>query len=412
VFVPRPVVGQRSETVRRSNLSEIVRTLHLGGPMSRSNLVRHTGLTRSAIRGLIGELASGGLIIETPNEPAGLPGRPSPLVHPDPDGASVVAFEVNVDSLAVVHVGFGGTVMRLERVDRPRAHVTVDEIVGDLARLGRPIMDAESTRSNLVGIGVAVAGVVRRSDGFVRLAPNLGWKDVPLGQRLAAAIRSEVPMSVANEADLGGLAEHRRGAAVGEADVVYVAGEVGVGGSVTVDGRPLIGAAGYAGEIGHMVVNPSGSPCACGSVGCWETEIGERAMLIGAGRPAAGGTAAVDELIAAAHAGEPAAAASVARVGEWLGIGVASLVNVFNPTLVVLGGLLGRIQPLVVVELTSALDRGSLSAARQLVRIAPGALGVDAPIIGAAELAFEPMLADPAERLEAVQAAGRARASA
>jgi predicted NBD/HSP70 family sugar kinase len=411
VFAPRPVVGQRSETVRRSNLSAIVRALHLRGPLSRSELVHHTGLTRSAIRGLIGELVAGGLLTETRSEPDGAPGRPSPLVHPNPDGAAVLALEINVDSLAAARVGFGGRVTELVRVDRPRAHVTVDEIVDDLAELAGPILDA--ARGNvIVGVGVGVAGVVRRSDGLVRHAPNLGWNDVPLGLRLAAEFGTDVPIAIANEADLGGLAEHRRGAAIGESDVVYVAGEVGVGGSVTVDGRPLIGAAGYAGEIGHMIVNPSGARCACGSIGCWETEIGERAMLLGAERPATGGRAAVDELIAAAFRGEPRAVASVARVGEWLGIGVASLVNVFNPTLVVLGGVLGRIHPLVASELDAALDRRTLAAARQLARVTPGALGVDAPIIGAAELAFEPILDDPAWRLAAVATDRVALASA
>jgi predicted NBD/HSP70 family sugar kinase len=168
---------------------------------------------------------------------------------------------------------------------------------------------------------------------------------------------------------------------------------------VTVDGQPLIGSAGYAGEIGHMIVNPGGAACACGSNGCWETEIGERAMLVRAGRPATGGRAAVDELIAAALAGEPAAADSVAQVGDWLGIGIASLINVFNPTLVVLGGVLGRIHPLVAPQLEAVLERRALPASRELVRVTPGALGVNAPIIGAAELAFEPMLADPAARL-------------
>jgi len=405
VLTPRQVVGQRSETVRRSNLSAIVRALHLRGPLSRSQLVEHTGLTRSAIRGLIGELVTGGFLTETRSEPAGGPGRPSPLVHTDPEGAAVVALEINVDSLAAAHVGLGGVVRQLVRVDRRRTHVTVDEIAADLAELARPILASASRGDGLVGIGVAVAGVVRRSDGLVRLAPNLGWRDVPLGHRLAAAIRSDAPIVIANEADLGGLAEHRRGAAVGEADVVYVTGEVGVGGSVTVDGQPLIGSAGYAGEIGHMIVNPGGAACACGSNGCWETEIGERAMLVRAGRSATGGRAAVDELIAAAVAGEPAATDSVAQVGDWLGVGIASLINVFNPTLVVLGGVLGRIHPLVAPQLEAVLERRALPASRELVRVTPGALGVNAPIIGAAELAFEPMLADPAARLGTARAA-------
>ena len=410
-MLTRDAIGQRSETVRRSNLSAIVRALHLRGPLSRSELVAHTGLTRSAIRGLIGELVAGGLVTETPSVPAGTPGRPSPLVHPQPESAVVVALEVNVDSLAVARVGFGGSVDELTRVDRPRAHVTVDEIVADLVELAEPVL-ATSPPEDVVGIGVAVAGVVRRTDGLVRLAPNLGWHDEPFGERLSAALGVSLPLAVANEADLGGLAEHRRGAAIGERDVVYVTGEVGVGGNVVVDGQALVGAAGYAGEIGHMMVNPIGTACGCGSFGCWETEIGERAMLVRAGREAEGGREAVAELVAAATAGEPAALAGLAHVGNWLGIGLASLINVFNPTLIVLGGIFGRIQPLIAADVRAVLERRALRASRELVRVAPGSLGVDGPLIGAAELAFEPMLADPAARLVLVRSRRPVLASA
>jgi predicted NBD/HSP70 family sugar kinase len=412
VITPRHAVGQRSETVRRSNLSAIVRALHLRGPLSRSELVAHTGLTRSAIRGLINELAAGGLVAETPSAPAGTPGRPSPLVHPQPESAVAIALEVNIDSLAAARVGFGGSVEHIVRVDRPRAHVTVDAIVSDLVELAGPLLGPPADEENLVGIGVAVAGIVRRTDGLVRLAPNLGWRDEPFGRRLTAALPTTVPVSVANEADLGGLAEHRRGAAIGVTDVVYVTGEVGVGGNVIVDGRPLVGAAGYAGEIGHMVVNPGGTACGCGSFGCWETEIGERALLVRAGRPPAGGRGAVDELIAAAAAGDPEALASLAHVGRWLGIGLVSLVNVFNPTLVVLGGIFERIHPHITDAVYAELDRRALGASRELVRVSPGSLGVDGPLIGAAELAFEPMLADPAARLARVRASQPTRASA
>lgn len=412
MITPRHAVGQRSETVRRSNLSAIVRALHLRGPLSRSELVAHTGLTRSAIRGLINELAAGGLVAETPSAPAGTPGRPSPLVHPQPESAVAIALEVNIDSLAAARVGFGGSVEHIVRVDRPRAHVTVDAIVSDLVELAGPLLGPPADEENLVGIGVAVAGIVRRTDGLVRLAPNLGWRDEPFGRRLTAALPTTVPVSVANEADLGGLAEHRRGAAIGVTDVVYVTGEVGVGGNVIVDGRPLVGAAGYAGEIGHMVVNPGGTACGCGSFGCWETEIGERALLVRAGRPPAGGRGAVDELIAAAAAGDPEALASLAHVGRWLGIGLVSLVNVFNPTLVVLGGIFERIHPHITDAVYAELDRRALGASRELVRVSPGSLGVDGPLIGAAELAFEPMLADPAARLARVRASQPTRASA
>lgn len=406
--MPRDVVGQRSETVRRANLSAIVRELHLHGPQSRSELVLRTGLTRSAIRGLIGELVAADLVTEHRSAPAGTPGRPSPLVRPRADQAVVLALEVNIDSLAMAIVGLGGTVHRLERVDRPRTHVDVDEIVSDLIDLAGPSLPGLRRGDALVGIGVAVAGIVRRSDGLVRHAPNLGWRDVPLGDRLAAALDLDAPLWVTNEADLGGLAEHRRGAAVDVADALYVMGEVGVGGSVTIGGQTLVGSAGYASEVGHMPVNPHGSPCGCGSWGCWETEIGERALLTRAGRDPEGGREAVTALLAAARAGEPVATAALEEVATWLGVGLATLVNVLNPTLIVLGGVFERIHPLVGGSVQRALAERSLPASHELVRVVPGRLGVDAPLLGAAEQAFEELLADPATRVRprALVAAG------
>lgn len=409
---PRDAVGQRSETVRRANLSAIVREVHLRGPLSRSELVSLTGLTRSAIRGLIGELVAGGLVREERRAPAGAPGRPSPLVRPDADGTLVLAIEVNVDSLAAAAVGFGGTVHDIVRVDRPRAHLSLEAIVADVVDLVAPMRSRLPSDEAVVGIGVAVAGIVRRTDGLVRLAPNLGWQDAPLGSRLAAALRLPAPMHVANEADLGGLAEHRRGVAVGVDAMLYVTGEVGVGGNLIVDGQPVVGAAGYAGEIGHLPVNPGGRRCGCGSDGCWETEIGERAMLVHAGRPAEGGREAVAGLLEAAAAGEPEALRGLAHVARWLGIGLAGLINVLNPSLVVLGGLFERIHPFVAGQLAEVIERRALPASGELCAVVPGTLGVDGPLLGAAEHAFEPFLADPAARLAVVRARRPALASA
>jgi predicted NBD/HSP70 family sugar kinase len=388
----RQPLGQRSETVRRANLSSIARQLHLHGPLSRSALVVRTGLTRSAIRGLIGELVGAGLAWEERGEPIGVPGRPSPLVRPNEDGAVVLALDVTVDSLAAAAVGFGGTVHELTRIDRPRRRLSLDRTVRDLVALVEPMRG----RGRIIGVGVSVAAVVRRSDGLVRMAPNLGWRDVPLGERLAVALGLDVPVSVANEADLGVLAEVRRGAAIGVDDVLYISGEVGVGGGVIVDGRPLAGVAGYGGEVGHMMVNPTGTACGCGSVGCWETEIGEPSLLARAGRSAIGGRAEVEAVLAAADAGEAQALAALEAVGGWLGRGLSALVNSFNPRLVVLGGLFGRIHPYVAATVDGGLDRHALPPSRELVRVVPAALGLNASIIGAAELAFEPLLRDPA----------------
>jgi predicted NBD/HSP70 family sugar kinase len=388
-------IGQRSETVRRANLGSIARELHLSGARSRSELVARTALTRSAIRGLIGEFVGADLVTEQRSASLGGPGRPSPLVHPNPDGAMVLAFDIAVDSLAAAHVGLGGEVIDLERVERPRGPSSVAEAVAELAGLARTIL-VRARADNLIGIGVAVAGMVRRADGFVVMAPNLGWRDVPLAAPLADALGATVPVSVANEADLGALAEWRRGAAIGADDVLYLSGEVGVGGGLIVDGRPLTGVAGFGGEVGHMPVNPQGIACQCGAVGCWETEVGEEALLRLAGHRTSGGWSEVDAVIEEARAGSPTALAAFDTVGRWLGLGLAGLVNIFNPRLVVLGGLFGRVHPFVDRSLEAELARHTLPASRALIRVVPARLGVDAPVLGAAELAFEPFLADPA----------------
>ena len=207
--VGREEVGQRSETVRRANLSAIVRELHLRGSLSRSELVAWTGLTRSAIRSLVGDLVAGDFVVEDAAVRLGTPGRPSPQVRLVADRIVVIALEIAVDSLALAIVGLGGQVHWKERVDRPRAHSSVDDIVSDLANLVARAQDQRPTDDAPIGVGVAVAGLVRPTDGVVAVGPNLGWIDVPLGERLISALGLDVPIAVANEADLGALAESR-----------------------------------------------------------------------------------------------------------------------------------------------------------------------------------------------------------
>jgi predicted NBD/HSP70 family sugar kinase len=163
-----------------------------------------------------------------------------------------------------------------------------------------------------------------------------------------------------------------------------------------VDGQPFTGVAGYGGEVGHFPVNPDGAACRCGAVGCWETEVGAPSLLRRAGREPFGGRAQINALIADAEAGSSKALRALEETGRWLGLGLAGLVNVLNPGVIVLGGLFGRIHPFVEKEVQIELDRRALAAPRRLVRVVPGSLGAEAPLLGAAELAFEPLLADPA----------------
>jgi predicted NBD/HSP70 family sugar kinase len=376
-------------------MSAIVGEIHRHGAVSRSELADRTGLTRDTVRALVGELAGLGLVSEEPGGALGAHGTRSSLVEPRMLGAVALAIEIGVGSLAVAIVGLGGKILGTDRVERPRGRTSVDQTISDVFEIASRLLERTRTREALVGVGVSVVGIVRRSDGLVHFAPNLDWREVPLGELLAEALGSTVPLLVANDADLGALAEHRRGAAVTVDNIVFLSGEVGVGGGVIVGGRMLTGVAGYAGEIGHIPVNPDGVDCHCGSFGCLETEIGEGALLVRAGHGAGGGRSAIDRLLVEASVGVPAALSALETNGRWLGVGLATLINVFNPEVIVLGGLFGRLHQYTAASMETELGRRALKQSRERVRVVPSQLGIDAALVGAAELAFEPMLADP-----------------
>jgi predicted NBD/HSP70 family sugar kinase len=389
--------GVAAEELRRHNLAAVLERLHLSGPLSRSELTATTGLNRSTIADLIGELTALGLVEEGPAAATSGPGRPSPLAATRPRGAVALAVEFSVDSIAVATVGLGGHVYDQVRAARPGRGFSPRQTVRDAAGLAEPLLGSLPADHVLVGVGTAVAGVTRRSDGFVHQAPNLGWRNVPLGVLLAGELGLADPALVANEADLGALAEHRRGVGVGVGHLIYVAGEAGIGTGIICEGRPMLGSAGYAGEAGHTLINPGGHRCGCGNVGCWETEAGAAALARRVGIPArVAGLGVLDTVLARAEAGEPRTLAALADVGRWLGLGIGNLVNLFNPELVVLGGFYHGLFPYLEAAVADGVRQRAMAAPAALARLAGSGLGPDAALIGAAELALTGVLADPA----------------
>jgi predicted NBD/HSP70 family sugar kinase len=388
-----PVRGSTQDDVRRHNLGTILTEVHRHGSRSRALLTAEMGLNRSTIGDLVTELTEVGLVRQRPAGPRGRAGRPSLEVLPRDDGAYVLAVDLGVRHLAVARVGLGGTLLDRVDVRTGRYWSDLDVTVQAIAMVCARLRDRAPEGAPCAGVGLSVPGVVRQADGLLRFAPNLGWIDLPLGARLEEHL--DLPVAIGNDADLGALAEHWRGVAAGHDHVVVVSGEIGIGGGILVDGRPLRGRGGYAGEIGHLPVNPNGRACRCGSLGCLETEIGVDALLQAAGRPAGGGIDAYREILSRAAAGDAAASEAADRVAWWLGVGVGMLVNIFNPDIVVLGGPLGELFAVAEEAVARTADRCSLLAPREQVRLAASALGPDAQIVGAAELAFQPLLEDP-----------------
>lgn len=380
--------------MRRHNLGTVLSHLHHDGQLSRADLTARLGLNRSTIGALVGELVSLDAVVETaPSGGRTGAGRPSLDVRPNPQAAVVVAVEIGVDALRGALVGLGGDV--LARAGAPvAASRRPDLVAAAVVRLARTMVGSVPEGAALLGLGVGVPGVVREPGGVVRFAPNLGWVDVPLADLLRARIGPALRVAVGNDADLGALAEHTRGAAVGCDDIVFLAADAGVGGGVIVGGQPLHGVGGYAGELGHLMVNPRGRVCRCGSRGCWETEIGAQAIAAALRVETTDLDSLADRLAAVRR---PSAA--LRSVGRYLGLGLGSIVNVLNPEVVVLGGVLRSLYPVVSADVDEALATVALQAPREQVRVLVPALGGDSVLVGAAEKAFEPVLTDPAREL-------------
>ena len=389
VRVPLPSTAAAGpEEIRRQNLGAVLRYVHVHGPTSRAELTSRLGLNRSTIGALAADLTTAGLVTEEAGAPTATrrAGRPSLVVSPRSGRVHAYALSIEADRLRAARVGLGGRILDLREVARPPGMAGA-EAVAPLAGFVRAMTAAEPAGALLIGGGVAVADTSRDAEGHIRI--GAGDDD------LAAALRTELPAGpgfvTGDTADIAALAEHVRGVAAGVDDLVYLHGDLGVSAGIITGGRLVAGHRGRGGKVGHMVVNPDGLPCGCGSRGCWETEIGETALL----RHAGPGTTGVAEVLRAAAGGDPTAVAAVQEVAGWLGFGVANLVNVVNPDLVVFGGTLREVYTAAAGAVRERLDTIALPASREHVQLRAAGLGRDAVLIGAAELAFERLLADP-----------------
>jgi predicted NBD/HSP70 family sugar kinase len=238
-----------------------------------------------------------------------------------------------------------------------------------------------------------VPGTVDKQTCTVGVAPNLGWRDARLGDLFSDRVGS-LPVAVGNDADLACLAELSRGHARGCQDVVFLIGRIGVGAGIVVNGAPLRGRDGRAGEVGHTVMDPTGPECHCGKRGCLETFIGDAALLALAGRDVQPTEENMAAVFADARAGDARAGAAVLTVAGLLGQALGTLVNILDPQQVILGGSLSAVLDLARPEMERQLHRHAFDPTR-LLMLTASALGGDASLLGAAELAFTDLLDDP-----------------
>ncbi|WP_296666476.1 ROK family protein [Demequina sp.] len=361
--------GSRNDQTRRHNLSTLLTAVHYGGPLTRAQLTRETGLNRSTIGGLSAELSALGLVVEDAAAETGSVGRPSLIVRPRPD-VIALALHPDVDALELGAVAVDGTVVARRRlgVDAPPSP---DDAVAFAAAAAREIA-AELGGARVAGAAAAVPGLVAVDGDTVVAAPHLGWRGVAFGTSLTAALG--VRSTVGNDANLGLRAEWSYGSARGVDNVVYLNGSAsGIGGAALLGGRMLRGGRGYGGEFGHMLIRSDGERCSCGRSGCLETVLN------------------AERLDAAGHDH-----AAIDALADVLAAAIANLESAFDPDLVLLGGFLGQLFDARRERIASGVRDQAFRPDAEDAAIARAGLGGNRLLIGAAERAFAPLLADPA----------------
>jgi predicted NBD/HSP70 family sugar kinase len=386
-------------------LGRALTLIHTGRAPTRSALTATLGVTRATAGAITGELRALRLIQVEAGPADGSHGRPSHRLLIDPDGPVTIAAQVHPDGFEVALVGLGGRIIAAEN--------SQTEIPGDPAQALAPLAEAagrllrQAGRRRCAGAALAVASAVSQPEGATVAALYLGWPDGAKVRDIFAELLAEQGITMpdglncvaVNDINAVALAEHRHGAGRGASTLLVVAsGHRGVGGALVLGGGLYTGSTGLGMEAGHVSVDPNGRPCPCGNRGCLSVETDGQRFMEEAGRVPAQGSAVLDQAIAVLrgeHDADPRVRAAAAVLIGHLGLGLAGLVNVLNPDRILLGGLHGELLRAAQEPLRATVAERTPWGRGAAVPIQPCALDRGG-LIGAAELAWQPVLGDPA----------------
>ncbi|MGA4843514.1 ROK family protein [Streptomyces sp. G45] len=383
----------------RTALGPALELVHTGRAPTRAVLTAELGVTRATAGAVAAELEALGLIrIDAkPSAAAGSQGRPSHRLSVAEGGPVALAAQVHADGFRAALVGLGGRIVATapgcETVDADPARV-----LGSVVEAGARLL--RETGRRCVGAGLAVPSAVAEPEGTALNPLHLAWPaGAPVRDIFAERVRRagvDGPVFTGNDVNLAALAEHRHGAGRGARDLLCVAtGHRGVGGALVLDGRLHTGSSGLALEVGHLTVRPEGRPCHCGSRGCLDVETDPLALLTAAGvEPGPDGPLDQARALLRERYDDPVVRAAAEGLTDRLGLGLAGLVNILNPDRIILGGLHRALLEADPERLRAVVADRSLWGRSGSVPILACTLDHNS-LVGAAELAWQPVLDDP-----------------
>ncbi|MEU4967616.1 ROK family protein [Streptomyces smyrnaeus] len=392
----------------RSALGPALELVHTGQAPTRAVLTAELGVTRATAGAVAAELEALGLITVDahPTAPVGSQGRPSHRLAIDPAGPVALAAQIHADGYRAALVGLGGRIVATAPgcgiVDADPA-----QVISEVVEVGAELL--RTTGRRCVGAGLAVPSAVAEPEGTALNPLHLAWEaGAPVRDTFRACLAetgvtdqvhgAAVAGFAANDLNVAALAEHRHGAGRGARHLLVVGtGHHGVGGALVLDGRLHTGSSGLALEVGHLTVDPEGRPCHCGSRGCLDVETDPVALFDAAGRTADSGTSLLTqaaELVGTRYADDPGVREAAGRLIDRLGLGLAGLVNILNPDRIVLAGLHRALVEADGERLRGVVADRSLWGRSGSVPVLPSELEHNS-LVGAAELAWQPVLDDP-----------------
>ncbi|TLP72836.1 ROK family transcriptional regulator [Nesterenkonia sphaerica] len=398
--------GARQESLREANLLLITEEIFASTePLSRADLSVRTGMTRSTVSRLVEDLLAAAIVREGSPLIGPSRGRPAVPLMPAPRTLAGLGVEVNVDFMAARVLDLTGSVLAEAMVEGDFRSSDPAEVLGAAGDLAvRVAKEAGATGATVVGTTLALPGLVAEDERSLLLAPNLGWIDVDVVDLLCASAPEGVfgqSVRVANEAKLAALAVAQELTEVDgeEQTFLYVSAQMGIGSAVVINGIVEAGPHGWAGELGHISVEPSGPDCSCGSNGCLEVYAGKHALLEAAGLPA---SATAEDLIYLVKSGlghpeqlQTQAEEALSRAGWSLGIALAGAMNVWDVHDVVLGGEFGPLTDLLRPHIEQQLQRRVLAARWVEFRVRESGTGPAPATSGGAMRALRAVLDAP-----------------